>query len=97
MSIQPGTCHCTSLVFELTCRGKRSIEPPADFCDLTVLVYLNEQITLKSWMDDFEASGKLTLTGELLKQAQSEFISACIHPQQNLDNIKAQWEQVSHT
>jgi hypothetical protein len=50
---------------------------------------------LVKWFDEFEATGKLTIEGELLETAQAEFLSACIHPQENLDNIKAQWEEVS--
>lgn len=45
-------------------------------------------------MKDFEATGKLTIEGELLERAQEEFVSACVHPEENLANIRKYWEEV---
>jgi hypothetical protein len=49
---------------------------------------------LKKWMDEFEATGKLTVSAEQLKQAQAEFASARVAKEENLANIKAQYEKV---
>lgn len=40
------------------------------------------------------ATGKLILVGELLERAQEEFISACVHPDENLANIRRYWDEV---
>ncbi|CAM9711040.1 unnamed protein product [Chrysoparadoxa australica] len=56
----------------------------------------NDATQLKSWMDNFEKTGKLTVDGKLLDQAKADFVSAAVHTDDNLGTIKAQWEDNSY-
>jgi len=48
----------------------------------------NDPSKLKGWMDDFESTKTLTLTGELLRKAQSDFDSARADTEMTLKTIK---------
>lgn len=54
------------------------------------LYYLADQDAdqMVSWMDSFQQSGKLTLSGEVLKQAQSEMLSTSVSESETLETIK---------
>ena len=48
----------------------------------------NSAETLQRWMDDFERRGKLTLEGDLLKQAQSDFASARVSDEEIVRTVR---------
>mmetsp|Transcript_28896 Transcript_28896/g.36237 ORF Transcript_28896/g.36237 Transcript_28896/m.36237 type:complete len:513 (+) Transcript_28896:85-1623(+) len=52
--------------------------------------------TLNTWMTNFENTGELTITGDLLKKAQSEFGSGSLHAEPNVDLIKHYWEKYQY-
>jgi threonine synthase len=71
-----------------------SISPSMDICVSSnferYLYHLagNEPETLAQWMKDFESTRKLTLTGSLLKKAQSDFLSGRADTVMTLDTIR---------
>jgi threonine synthase len=72
----------------------QTISPSMDICVSSnferYLFHLagNDSLKLASWMKDFEATKKLTLSGYLLSQAQTDFVSARVDTQMTLDTIK---------
>ena len=48
----------------------------------------NSTLKLKRWMTDFERTGKLTIEGELLKIAQSDFVSARVGDEEIVRTIR---------
>lgn len=72
----------------------KTISPSMDICVSSnferYLFFLagNNAETLAGWMKEFETTKKLTITGDLLKKAQSDFGSARGDTQQTLDIIK---------
>ena len=48
----------------------------------------NDAEVLRSWMKDFESTHKLTISGDILKQAQSDFDSARGDTEMTLDVIR---------
>jgi threonine synthase len=71
-----------------------SISPSMDICVSSnferYLFHLagKEHETLAQWMKDFESTRKLTLTGSLLKKAQSDFLSGRADTIMTLDTIR---------
>ncbi|CBN76262.1 Threonine synthase [Ectocarpus siliculosus] len=51
---------------------------------------------LAGWLKSFEATGQLTLEGELLDQAQSAFSSSRVVTEDNLATIKQFWDEKSY-
>jgi threonine synthase len=70
-----------------------TISPSMDICVSSnferYLYHLagNDAKTLASWMTDFEATKQLTISGDLLKKAQSDFLSARADTAQTLETI----------
>ncbi|CAM9210443.1 unnamed protein product, partial [Discosporangium mesarthrocarpum] len=48
---------------------------------------------LKEWIETFERTGKLTLEGDLHKEAQGVFLSSRVGTEENLDTICSHWEE----
>jgi threonine synthase len=71
-----------------------TISPSMDICVSSnferYLFFLagNNAETLHDWMKDFETTHQLTITGDLLKQAQSDFTSARADTKMTLDTIR---------
>jgi threonine synthase len=71
-----------------------SISPSMDICVSSnferYLFHLagNDHALLSQWMNEFESTKKLTITGDLLRQAQSDFDSARADTAQTLQTIK---------
>jgi threonine synthase len=71
-----------------------SISPSMDICVSSnferYLFHLagNDPVLLSQWMDEFESTKKLTLTGDLLRKAQSDFDSARADTATTLKTIK---------
>jgi threonine synthase len=71
-----------------------SISPSMDICVSSnferYLFHLagNDHALLSKWMDEFESTKKLTITGDLLRKAQSDFDSARADTANTLQTIK---------
>ncbi|CAM9788550.1 unnamed protein product, partial [Sphacelaria rigidula] len=52
--------------------------------------------TLREWLANFEKTGKLTVEGVLLEQAQNTFKSARVETEENLGTIKRFWDEQSY-
>lgn len=48
---------------------------------------------LNTWMTNFEKTGELTITGDLLEDAKREFSSGSVYKTENLDIIKQYWDK----
>jgi threonine synthase len=80
----------------------QTISPSMDICVSSnferYLFHLagNNPETLASWMKDFEQTHTLTITGELLQRAQSDFDSARADTQMTLDTIREYHEKYNY-
>jgi threonine synthase len=72
----------------------KTISPSMDICVSSnferYLFHLagNDHVLLSKWMDEFESTKKLTLTGDLLRKAQSDFDSARADTATTVQTIK---------
>lgn len=80
----------------------KTISPSMDICVSSnferYLFHLagNDSERLASWMKDFEATHELTVTGDLLRQAQQDFDSARIDTSETLATIKEYSEKYDY-
>lgn len=80
----------------------QSISPSMDICVSSNFErYLfalaeNDAVKLKAWMDAFEASGQLTLSGDDLRRAQMDFDSARADTSMTLKTIRDYHEQYNY-
>ena len=56
----------------------------------------NSAVKLQRWMEDFERTGKLTIEGELLKIAQSDFVSARVGDEEIVRTIRNFHQQTGY-
>lgn len=81
---------------------EKTISPSMDICVSSnferYLFHLSgdDSSVLARWMKDFESSKKLTLKGDLLKKAQSDFLSGRADTKMTLDTIKEYNEKYSY-
>jgi threonine synthase len=77
----------------------KTISPSMDICVSSnferYLYHLagDDPVTLASWMQAFESTGKLTITGKKLEEARSDFMSARADTAATLKTIKEYHEQ----
>mmetsp|Transcript_32405 Transcript_32405/g.49569 ORF Transcript_32405/g.49569 Transcript_32405/m.49569 type:complete len:538 (-) Transcript_32405:156-1769(-) len=80
----------------------KTISPSMDICVSSnferYLFHLakNDSKTLAGWMKNFESTGKLTMEGDLLKQAQQDFLSARADTETTLATIKEYHEKYQY-
>jgi len=80
----------------------KTISPSMDICVSSnferYLFHLagNDSEKLASWMKDFEATHELTVTGDLLRQAQQDFDSARVDTSETLATIKEYSEKYNY-
>lgn len=78
---------------------EKSISPSMDICVSSnferYLYHLagDDPTTLAQWMLAFESTGKLTITGKLLEQARSDFLSARADTAMTLETIQSYYQQ----
>lgn len=76
----------------------KTISPSMDICVSSnferYLYHLadDDSTTLKNWMEAFESTGKLTISGKKLETAQNDFLSARCDTAMTLDTIKKYYE-----
>mmetsp|Transcript_23220 Transcript_23220/g.38456 ORF Transcript_23220/g.38456 Transcript_23220/m.38456 type:complete len:515 (-) Transcript_23220:565-2109(-) len=81
---------------------EKTISPSMDICVSSnferYLFHLagNDSTVLAGWMKDFESSKKLTIKGDLLKKAQSDFISGRADTAMTLATIKEYSDKYSY-
>tara|TARA_B100000579_G_C22162022_1_gene545705 strand:- start:52 stop:513 length:462 start_codon:yes stop_codon:yes gene_type:complete len=51
---------------------------------------------LKRWMQDFESTGKLTIEGNLLENAKSEFVSASVTNRETVSTIRNFFQETGY-
>lgn len=80
----------------------KTISPSMDICVSSnferYLYHLagDDATTLASWMQAFEATGKITLTGKKLEEARKDFLSARADTAQTLATIKEYYEKYDY-
>jgi len=77
----------------------KSISPSMDICVSSnferYLYHLadDDPQTLSNWMSAFEATGKLTITGKKLQEAQQDFLSARADTNMTLETIRTYYDE----
>jgi len=80
----------------------KTISPSMDICKSSnferYLYHLggDDPTTLANWMSAFESTGKLTLTGSILKKAKQDFLSARADTAMTLATIKEYYEKYGY-
>lgn len=80
----------------------KTISPSMDICKSSnferYLYHLggDDPVTLANWMSAFESTGKLTLTGSMLKKAKQDFMSARADTSMTLSIIKDYYEKYGY-
>jgi len=80
----------------------KTISPSMDICVSSnferYLFHLanDDSSTLHSWMDTFESTGKISVSGKKLEQAQKDFLSARADTKMTLETIKTYYEKYQY-
>lgn len=80
----------------------KTISPSMDICVSSnferYLYHLAEDdsSTLLTWMNNFEKTGKITVAGKILQQAQKDFLSARADTKMTLETIKTYYEKYQY-